>query len=668
MARSLNIVIGANIEKLRQGFNDAISVIKKAGGEMSADVAKSAKSIEEKLAAIATKNPTMATVRQLTNLAMEARALGPEFAASADQFIKEAGRIKDSIGDARAEVGYFASDTRKLDAVIGTVQGVAGAYSVAEGAIALMGVESEDLQKTMVKLQAVMAVVTGLQEIETLLQEESAAMQGLLALRTSALTAAKTAYAAAVGTATGVQRGFNLVMAAAPWALAATAIASIAYALSAYAEKTKKAAQEQKLFNELNAETQKNFEEEVKSVSGLLAVVNNHNASMRERKNALAEIQKIYPDFLANQSIDKVNSAELKTATSNLTAEIFKQAKAKAAFAKLQELSAKMLEYELGKQQAQLSTQAELNRLYASGASASQVQGFIDSQKNIGTIAAANAAKIQTQIDAIVQMATAQGLSVTPITQSTNAINQQTVAVEKLTEAKSFDNSAIKPTSQFGATSPTIEAFAKATGPLPQYTAVVKAETTEQALVISDYEKNMATAMEGVNQAFNSMTAQGLEDFGVLLGDIMTGQIGSFETFGQKLLKAVAGFMKSFGQALIATATASKAFKELLISNPVLAAAAGVALVAGSAVINNMLNKGPEMTAFAEGGIVSGPTLGLVGEYPGASSNPEVIAPLDKLKGMLNTNEQSGFVASTTIQGRDLAIVLERYNKDRNRG
>jgi hypothetical protein len=195
--------------------------------------------------------------------------------------------------------------------------------------------------------------------------------------------------------------------------------------------------------------------------------------------------------------------------------------------------------------------------------------------------------------------------------------------------------------------------------------AAAAAEATRKT---QEYADSFKEAMSGVNQAFNSMTAQGLEDFGVLLGDIMTGQIGSFESFGQKLLKAVAGFMKSFGQALIATATASKAFKELLISNPVLAAAAGVALVAGSAVITNMLNKGPEMTAFAEGGIVSGPTLGLVGEYPGASSNPEVIAPLDKLKGMLNTNEQSGFVASTTIQGRDLAIVLERYNKDRNRG
>jgi hypothetical protein len=183
-----------------------------------------------------------------------------------------------------------------------------------------------------------------------------------------------------------------------------------------------------------------------------------------------------------------------------------------------------------------------------------------------------------------------------------------------------------------------------------------------------EYEARFAKSMEGVNQAFNSLTADGLEAFGVLLGDIMTGQIGSFQDFGKKLLGSVAAFMKSFGQALIATATASKAFKELLIKNPVLAAAAGVALVAGSAVITNMLNKGPQATAFAEGGIVSGPTLGLVGEYPGASSNPEVIAPLDKLKGMLNTNEQSGFVASTTIQGRDLAIVLERYNKDSRRG
>ena len=93
-----------------------------------------------------------------------------------------------------------------------------------------------------------------------------------------------------------------------------------------------------------------------------------------------------------------------------------------------------------------------------------------------------------------------------------------------------------------------------------------------------------------------------------------------------------------------------------------------MALIAGAAIVRSQLNRGPEVQAFAEGGIVSGPTLGLMGEYPGASSNPEVIAPLDKLKGMLKSNDSSGFVASTSIQGRDLAIVLERYNRDSKRG
>ena len=72
--------------------------------------------------------------------------------------------------------------------------------------------------------------------------------------------------------------------------------------------------------------------------------------------------------------------------------------------------------------------------------------------------------------------------------------------------------------------------------------------------------------------------------------------------------------------------------------------------------------------AFADGGIVSGPTLGLMGEYPGARSNPEVIAPLSKLKSLMQPNDSSAYIASTHVSGRDLAIVLNRYNSDSKRG
>ena len=141
MAKSLNIVIGANIDKLRDGMNQAVMVIQTSGKKMSADVAESAKSITDRLSSIATKNPTMGTVRQLTQLAMETRALGPEFANMANQIIKEAGHIKDSIADTRGEVAYFASDTRRLDAVLGGIQGVAGAFGAVQGAAALFGNE-----------------------------------------------------------------------------------------------------------------------------------------------------------------------------------------------------------------------------------------------------------------------------------------------------------------------------------------------------------------------------------------------------------------------------------------------------------------------------------------------------------------------------------------------
>ena len=126
--------------------------------------------------------------------------------------------------------------------------------------------------------------------------------------------------------------------------------------------------------------------------------------------------------------------------------------------------------------------------------------------------------------------------------------------------------------------------------------------------------------------------------------------------------------MSQVGKMLIAYAISIEKL-QTAFANPTEALIAGIALVAIGGAIKSSMKKGPSVPAFAEGGIVSGPTLGLMGEYPNARSNPEVIAPLDKLRGMLKSNDSSsGFIASTSIQGRDLAIVLERYNKDSKRG
>lgn len=132
------------------------------------------------------------------------------------------------------------------------------------------------------------------------------------------------------------------------------------------------------------------------------------------------------------------------------------------------------------------------------------------------------------------------------------------------------------------------------------------------------------------------------------------------------MLTVVADFLDALGKGLVAAALAVEGFQKTLAKKPLLALGLGLAAIAAAAVVRSTISKG---VAFAKGGIVSGPTLGLVGEYPGASTNPEVIAPLDKLKSIIGggMGQEGGFIAETRVSGRDLALVLTRYNKDKTR-
>lgn len=76
------------------------------------------------------------------------------------------------------------------------------------------------------------------------------------------------------------------------------------------------------------------------------------------------------------------------------------------------------------------------------------------------------------------------------------------------------------------------------------------------------------------------------------------------------------------------------------------------------------------ITGFAAGGIVSGPTLSLIGEGIGTSrSNPEVVAPLDQLRsliGSITPVQQPQFIMSR-IRGRDIVLSQGRTNRSQRR-
>ena len=92
-----------------------------------------------------------------------------------DEAIRRAGDLRDQMGDLREKVNAYASDTRRLDALVEVGQGIAGGFAAVQGAMAMMGKEGEDLQKTLVKVQSALALMNGLQQVGTILTKKGAA-------------------------------------------------------------------------------------------------------------------------------------------------------------------------------------------------------------------------------------------------------------------------------------------------------------------------------------------------------------------------------------------------------------------------------------------------------------------------------------------------------------
>lgn len=119
---------------------------------------------------------------------------------------RRAGEMKDAIGDAANEVSNFASDTSKIDGLIQTTQGLAGVFSIAQGAVGAFGAENEDLNETLLKVNSAMAILQGLQTVGNVLQKESAAFTFLQ-------TSAQKVYNIVIGESIGLMSAFRVALA-----------------------------------------------------------------------------------------------------------------------------------------------------------------------------------------------------------------------------------------------------------------------------------------------------------------------------------------------------------------------------------------------------------------------------------------------------------------------
>lgn len=246
--------------------------------------------------------------KQLALLRLE----GKQGTAEYQQLAKETAVLKDAVQDATKEIKNMASDTSYLDTVMSAATAAGGGFAAYTGAMELFGSESEDVQEAQKKLQAAIAITTGLQAVQNALQKQSALMLGVSTLQTMALAKAE-AYRRLIqiqGTkatlaATIAQKAFNLVAMANPYVLLAMALVAVVAALVIFSDNTGKAADAQNRLNELQKAYLDTLDMEsakLKRVSDeRIAAYQNELKIAQARNASSAEIQGIEDKILAER-------------------------------------------------------------------------------------------------------------------------------------------------------------------------------------------------------------------------------------------------------------------------------------------------------------------------------------------------------------------------------
>ena len=257
---SQTIANGASKEVIEGFFEGMEDALKEAGLSVDQFAQKVGQGLGASSPVTSAGNSTKSLRAELRSLKQELATLDPSDARFGE-LAAQAGELEDRIGDVNLEIRNLASDTAALDGTIQGIQGVAGAFQVAQGSAALFGVESSELQQTLVRLTALLNITNGLQQIQNLLQRQSAASllitnaQRRISTALIALEgAAESRNVVIRGAAIVAQRTLNAVMRANPAGILITAVAALAGALLILTRNTDSAREAQDRLNKSQLE------------------------------------------------------------------------------------------------------------------------------------------------------------------------------------------------------------------------------------------------------------------------------------------------------------------------------------------------------------------------------------------------------------------------------
>lgn len=445
-------------------------------------------------------------------------------------------------------------------------------------------------------------------------------------------------------------------------------------------------------------------------VDTLIKAYNDEKTSLEGKRNLLNQLNQISPQYFGQIKIGAGDVEAIAIAQGRYNSELLKTAKITAAKDRLVELNKALLDAE---QMTDVTVwQTAKNAISSMGSGAA----FTGNQlRTMGENVTTNTKTIQAQIDALAkfvtteEVATANTATNTAVTEkSTEAIGDRAKAWEELMKsvhAADLAEKEIRGTMEYqdikGSSAPVdqIAGIATPKAADPDFATKFEASMERMKAAAASAAASISANVEGIDTKMQrwadniseklggglETTKEGLAAIGGLSDAISARNIDNLNKEmearlqGVKKGSALEAKIKEEFQAKIDAMErkAARRAKVLAIMEATITAAQGVLKGLAKGSIPGAIAAGAIgaiqiariiATPLAKGGIVSGPTHALVGEYPGAANNPEVVAPLDKLKGMLGGAASDINVSGTfRVQGTDLLLVLEKAQKGRGR-
>ncbi len=504
------------------------------------------------------------------------------------------------------------------------------------------------------------------------------------------------------GGATGIRnlitafRALDLATKTTVIGLAVGVVVALGAALFAYTSASTDAAKAQQEFNKVLQAGKESVSGQAEEVNQLVELYRKEGITLKERQAILNRLGEIDKDRFGNLRAETTLYRDLKASSEDYTAELIRQAQVKEAINQIAKLKNELIdlkdESKLTFGQSTTIALKSFGSFLLNGAQAgnalkgalkSAQDQVLDNEQRVKKSLNNQIEQLQTfiketskQSDFIpkrtaappatapaIKVAVEPELSTAEIKRQIQDIKEQFKPLETLGDGlKSGLEDAASGLDAFSQAAQltnarSAEIFTTAQLQLQEYKKAVEDFAARTGILLQQTDEGWQGVIDR-----QLVASSGISAFASTFASAIQSGASGWEAFKSASVDAISTIIDQLVRAFVAQQIVNAA------KNPAIAALgpAGIAIAAGAGTIASAVFKRVVGAAkFAEGGVVYGPTLGLVGEYPGASTNPEVIAPLSKLKSLISPAGEMSL--ETRISGNDLLVLVERTQKQRSR-